>query len=99
MKFKTLLFFALVIILTPLKSYSITLSSLEAGNFNIEKDLLLVNYDCNTDVDDLHYVAAFITLMSDPAFKTVNYHAVAGTYGIQAVSYTHLTLPTIVRGW
>ncbi|WP_019668847.1 hypothetical protein [Eudoraea adriatica] len=87
MKFKTLLFFALVIILTPLKSYSITLSSLEAGNFNIEKDLLLVNYDCKTDVDDLHSVAAFITLMSDPAFKKVNYHAVAGTYGIQEGLY------------
>ena len=87
MKFKTLLFFALVTILTPLKSYSITLSSLEAGNFNIEKDLLLVNYDCKTDVDDLHSVAAFITLMSAPAFKKVNYHAVAGTYGIQEGLY------------
>lgn len=87
MKLKKLLFFALVTILTPLKSYSITLSSLETGNFNIEKDLLLVNYDCKTDVDDLHSVAALITLMSAPAFKKVNYHAVAGTYGIQEGLY------------
>ena len=55
--------------------------------FNTEKDLLLVQYDCKTDVDDLHSVAAFITLMNHPDYTKINYHAVAGTYGIQEGLY------------
>lgn len=58
-------------------------SKLNGGNFNLEKDLLLVQFDCKTDVDDLHTLAAFATLMRDPAFSKINYHTVAGTYGIQ----------------
>lgn len=57
------------------------------GNFNMEKDLLLVQFDCKTDVDDIHTMAAFATLMSDSNFSTVNYHVVAGTYGIQKGLY------------
>jgi hypothetical protein len=53
------------------------------GKFNVEKDLLLAQFDCKTDVDDLHTVAAFSTLMSQPTFSNVNFHAVTGTYGIQ----------------
>ncbi|MGM0505413.1 MAG: hypothetical protein ACQESQ_12375, partial [Bacteroidota bacterium] len=56
-------------------------------NFNIEKDLLLVQFDCKTDVDDLHSVAAMATLLSDPEFSTIHYHAVAGAYGIQEGLY------------
>ena len=70
-----------------LKSNATPLHLSKAANFNIEKDLLLVQFDCKTDVDDLHSVAAFITLMSDPDFKKVNFHAVAGTYGIQEGLY------------
>ena len=55
--------------------------------FNIEKDLLLAQFDCKTDVDDLHTVAAFASLMSDKQFDKVRYHAVAGTYGIQEGLY------------
>lgn len=55
--------------------------------FNIKKDLLLVQYDCKTDVDDLHSVAAFATLLANPDFASINYHAVAGTYGIQEGHY------------
>jgi hypothetical protein len=51
--------------------------------FNIKKDLLLAQFDCKTDVDDLHTVAAFVTLLSHSNFAKVKYHAVAGTYGIQ----------------
>ncbi len=51
--------------------------------FNKEKDLLLAQFDCKTDVDDLHSVAAFATLISDARFSEVKYHAVAGAYGIQ----------------
>ena len=51
--------------------------------FNKAKDLLLAQFDCKTDVDDLHSVAAFATLIRDARFSEVNYHAVAGAYGIQ----------------
>jgi hypothetical protein len=87
MKIKTLLFIAIATILIPLRGNTTPLHLSKTANFNIEKDLLLVQYDCKTDVDDLHSVAAFITLMSDPDFKKVNYHAVAGTYGIQEGLY------------
>jgi hypothetical protein len=58
-----------------------------AGRFNIEKDLLLAQFDCKTDVDDLHTVAALVTLLSDSKFSKMRYHAVAGTYGIQEGLY------------
>ncbi|RRQ48290.1 hypothetical protein DZC72_11255 [Maribacter algicola] len=51
--------------------------------FDLGKDLLLMHFDCKTDVDDLHAAAGLLTLMSHPNFMHVNYHAVAGSYGIQ----------------
>ena len=71
------------IILLSCRSNDIDNSKLQVGSFNIEKDLLLVQYDCKTDVDDLHTVAAFFTLISNVTYSNINYHAVAGTYGIQ----------------
>lgn len=59
----------------------------QAGSFNLEKDFLLVQFDCKTDVDDLHTVAAFATLLDAEAFSQIQYHAVAGTYGIQGGLY------------
>jgi len=59
----------------------------KAGGFNIEKDLLLVQFDCKTDVDDLHTVAALATLLADTKFSKIHYHAVAGSYGIQEGLY------------
>ncbi len=56
-------------------------------NFDISRDLLIANYDCKTDVDDLHSVAAFATLLRMPKYKKLKYHAVAGTYGIQEGLY------------
>ncbi|MDC6388561.1 hypothetical protein PP182_07695 [Maribacter sp. PR1] len=55
--------------------------------FNLGKDLLLMHFDCKTDVDDLHAAAGLLTLMSQPKFSEVKYHAVAGTYGIQEGLY------------
>jgi len=55
--------------------------------FNKKKDLLLVQFDCKTDVDDLQTAAAFATLLTNPNFKDISYHAVAGTYGIQEGLY------------
>lgn len=63
------------------------ISTDKAGYFNIQKDLLLVQYDCKTDVDDLQAAAAFVTLMSEPEFSKIPYHAVAGTYGTQEGLY------------
>ncbi|MBC29978.1 MAG: hypothetical protein CMH48_03950 [Muricauda sp.] len=55
--------------------------------FDKERDLLLAQFDCKTDVDDLHTVAAFATLMEQPDYRSINHHAVAGTYGIQEGLY------------
>ena len=59
----------------------------QTASFDREKDLLLAQFDCKTDVDDLHTVAALATLLRDPNRISINYHAVAGTYGIQEGLY------------
>lgn len=64
-----------------------SLKSTYLKGFNIKKDLLLAQFDCKTDVDDLHTVAAFYTLMASPKFSAIKYHAVAGTYGVQKGLY------------
>lgn len=56
-----------------------------APRINVVKDLLLVQYDCKTDVDDLHSVAAFRTILDH--ISNLNYYAVAGSYGIQEGLY------------
>jgi len=55
--------------------------------FDIEKDLLLAQFDCKTDVDDLHTVAAFNSLLKNDEFEKLNFIAVAGAYGIQEGLY------------
>ncbi|HLO58131.1 MAG TPA: hypothetical protein VK179_05285 [Bacteroidales bacterium] len=57
------------------------------GRFNTQNDLLLVQFDCKTDVDDVESAAALATLLSNTGFSAVRYHAVAGTYGIQEGLY------------
>jgi hypothetical protein len=57
------------------------------GRFDRNKDLYLVHFDAKTDVDDIHSVAAVATMLADPRFSEVNYHAVAGTYGTQEGLY------------
>jgi hypothetical protein len=57
------------------------------GSFNTEKDLLLVQFDCKTDVDDIHTMAALATLMADSCFTNIKFHVVTGTYGIQEGLY------------
>ncbi|MGR3812412.1 hypothetical protein [Jiulongibacter sp. NS-SX5] len=64
-----------------------TFAQQKSPDFNTEKDLLLGHFDCKTDVDDLHTVAALVTLMANEAFHDVQYHAVAGTYGEQEGLY------------
>ena len=55
--------------------------------FDLKKDLLLVNFDCKTDVDDLHTIAGLATLLEVPQFSKLHFHAVTGTYGIQKGLY------------
>ena len=87
MRHKILLLFIIAIIFLPFNSNALNIEPPDAGLFDIEKDLLLVQYDCKTDVDDLHSVAALITLLSGSGLSEINYHAVAGTYGIQEGLY------------
>lgn len=87
MKNKALIFIGMVTIFLVLKSNATDKSFPLVKNFNIEKDLLLVQFDCKTDVDDLHTVAAFRTLVSHQPYSQINYHAVAGTYGTQEGLY------------
>jgi hypothetical protein len=81
---KTLFFFIIF-------SISVFYTSIDMDSklrtFNKGKDLLLVQFDCKTDVDDLQTAAAFATLLSDSNFTNINYHAVAGTYGMQEGLY------------
>jgi hypothetical protein len=53
------------------------------GKFNADKDLFIAQFDCKTDVDDLHSIAGVATMLADHRIKNVNFHAVAGSYGIQ----------------
>ncbi len=55
--------------------------------FDSSRDLLLAQFDCKTDVDDLHTVAALATILRHPKYQNINYHAVAGAYGIQEGFY------------
>lgn len=87
MKSKILVLLFMPTLLLTFKSNVLDTNSLEVEKFNIEKDLLLGHFDCKTDVDDLHSVAALVTLLSNPEFSKVKYHAVAGTYGIQEGLY------------
>ncbi len=87
MKSRVLLLLLTTALLLSFKTDGTAKESLEKPQFNVEKDLLLAQFDCKTDVDDLHSVAAFITLMSHSSFLEINYHGVAGTYGIQEGLY------------
>lgn len=87
MKYKVLIYIAILPVFLAFNSNATAKPFPQAGRFNIEKDLLLVQFDCKTDVDDLHTVAAFKTLMSNPPYSKINYHAVAGTYGMQEGLY------------
>jgi hypothetical protein len=87
MNLKTILFFALATLQLLLGGVALGSESTKAGQFNKEKDLLLAQFDCKTDVDDLHTVAALSTLLADSDFENINYHAVAGAYGMQEGLY------------
>ena len=78
-KFKGLFFLALSIL------HFVAIG--QEKRFNLEKDLLMVQFDNKTDIDDLHTAAALATLVNHPDYQTLNYFPVAGTYGIQEGLY------------
>ncbi len=84
---KTVRLFFLTSIVLFLSVQSFAQQNRISPRINIEKDLLLVQYDCKTDVDDLHSVAAFRTILNQVSYSKLNYSAVAGTYGIQTGLY------------
>ncbi|SFR47130.1 hypothetical protein SAMN04490243_1887 [Robiginitalea myxolifaciens] len=55
--------------------------------FNRDKDLLLAQYDCKTDVDDLHSAAALASLMRHQDYSDIEFHVVGGSYGMQNGAY------------
>ena len=67
--------------------FSCTTTKESTSRFDVHKDLLLAHYDCKTDVDDLHSMAAFRSLLSLSAFKDLNFHVVTGAYGTQEGLY------------
>ncbi|MCF8259646.1 MAG: hypothetical protein K9J12_02650 [Melioribacteraceae bacterium] len=85
MNLKTIQLFLILLLLSSCASEESSTKFI--GKFNIEKDLFLAHFDCKTDVDDLHSVAGVATMLSNPRFTKVKYHAVAGAYGIQEGLY------------
>jgi hypothetical protein len=63
----------------------------DLGRFDKNRDLFLPQFDCKTDVDDLHSVAAVATMLHDVRFEGVAFHAVAGAYGLQGGLYVPAT--------
>lgn len=86
MKPTSIIFIAIVTILMSFTSVVSNKKNTQ-GDFNLKKDLLLTQFDCKTDVDDLHSVAALATLLTNQKFSGIKYHAVAGSYGIQEGLY------------
>jgi len=87
MKSRTLIFISIAMVSLSFKSNEAGKWSSNKGRFNVEADLLLAQFDCKTDVDDLHSAAGLSTLLSNSDFSKIKYHAVAGTYGIQEGLY------------
>lgn len=87
MKIIKIIFIASAAFFMLFKSEANAAISSKPGSFAIEKDLLLVQFDCKTDVDDIQSAAALATLLTHTGFSGIHYHAVAGTYGIQQGLY------------
>lgn len=74
-------FVGILVILTTLVSFN---SNSAEPKFDMKKDLLLLNFDLKTDVDDVHTIAALDLILQADKFKNLNHYAVSGTYGVQA---------------
>jgi len=83
MRFLPSILIFMLILTTPLTVWAAT----PIGNFNAERDLFLAQFDSKTDADDIHSVAAVGIMLRDPRLAGVDFHAVAGAYGIQEGLY------------
>jgi len=77
-------FVGILVILTTLVSFN---SNSAAPKFDMKKDLLLLNFDLKTDVDDVHTIAALDLILKSNTFENLNYYAISGTYGMQGGGY------------
>lgn len=77
-----------VLILSLTLIFPLTMSAdISLGYFKTGSDLFIADFDSKTDVDDVHSIAGVATMLRDPRFADVQYHAVAGAYGIQEGLY------------
>jgi hypothetical protein len=77
-------FVGMLVILTTLVSFN---SNSAEKKFDMNKDLLLLNFDLKTDVDDVHTIAALDLILKSNQYKNLNYYAISGTYGMQGGGY------------
>jgi hypothetical protein len=80
---KSIRYELLIILILSVLLPTISLAQSPVGHFVPGRDLFLPQFDSKTDVDDLHSVAGVATVLSDARLGDVDYHAVAGAYGIQ----------------
>lgn len=62
-----------------------------ANTFNDQTDLLVAQFDCKPDPDDIQSIAALGSMLAHDSFKDVEYYAVAGAYGTQNAKYIDAT--------
>ena len=79
--------FGIVLIFCFISMHNLSKTYAQFNRFDLNKDMLLVHFDCKTDVDDIQTMAAFATLLSSPAYANINYHTVTGAYGVQEGLY------------
>lgn len=79
--------FGIMLIFCFISMHNFTKTYAQSNRFDLIKDMLLVHFDCKTDVDDIQTMAAFATLLSSPAYANINYHTVTGAYGVQEGLY------------
>jgi len=61
--------------------------------FDKDCDFLLANFDLRPDEDDVHAAAALASMLIHPDLEGIDYHAVAGAYGIQGNTYITAATP------
>jgi len=77
----------IVVLVLAIVAPTVVWAASPSNIFDLDRDLFLAQFDSKTDVDDLHSVAGVATMLRDPRLAKVNYHAVAGAYGIQEGLY------------
>jgi len=74
-------------------------SDTSSGNsmpgFNMEKDILIAQFDSKPDPDDIHAIAALGSIINHPEMADLNYYAVAGAYGKQGDHNLYIPAPDL----